>query len=197
MLYFCLVFSEECYAGVWCDAVFAGCHSDVEKIVELACKRDVCLIPYGGKFIINIITSCQCFGGRSRTLSLFVRWYECVQRSRVPPWGDSLHRVFGHISDGEWIAHTQTQCVATFTVIQKVCFCLSPSISVHTSVFQKLLIITETSEYVHVFTFCFCGRMHLYQYRYFHRQRFTLWGHVNKHHLLWSVFQVVNLKLNE
>lgn len=28
--------------------------------MELACKRDVCLIPYGGKFIINIITSCQC-----------------------------------------------------------------------------------------------------------------------------------------
>lgn len=29
--------------------VFAGCHKDVVKIVELACKHNVCLIPYGGE----------------------------------------------------------------------------------------------------------------------------------------------------
>lgn len=29
--------------------IFAGCHNDVVKIVELACKHNVCLIPYGGE----------------------------------------------------------------------------------------------------------------------------------------------------
>jgi len=28
---------------------FLGCHSDVEKIVELAGKHNVVLIPFGGK----------------------------------------------------------------------------------------------------------------------------------------------------
>lgn len=29
--------------------VFAGCHSDVVQIVDLACKHNVCLMPYGGE----------------------------------------------------------------------------------------------------------------------------------------------------
>lgn len=29
--------------------VFADCHNDVVKIVELACKHNVCVIPYGGE----------------------------------------------------------------------------------------------------------------------------------------------------
>lgn len=29
--------------------VFAGCHNDVVKIVELACKHNVCVMPYGGE----------------------------------------------------------------------------------------------------------------------------------------------------
>uniref|UniRef100_A0A672GC09 Alkylglycerone-phosphate synthase n=1 Tax=Salarias fasciatus TaxID=181472 RepID=A0A672GC09_SALFA len=39
--------------------VWPNCHNDVVKIVELACKHNVCLIPYGGKsciqrkFIVN------------------------------------------------------------------------------------------------------------------------------------------------
>lgn len=28
---------------------FADCHNDVVKIVELACKHNVCLMPYGGE----------------------------------------------------------------------------------------------------------------------------------------------------
>lgn len=28
----------------------ADCHNDVVKIVELACKHNVCLIPYGGEY---------------------------------------------------------------------------------------------------------------------------------------------------
>ncbi|XP_056099977.1 alkyldihydroxyacetonephosphate synthase, peroxisomal-like, partial [Rhinichthys klamathensis goyatoka] len=31
--------------------VWPSCHSDVEKIVDLACKHDVCLIPYGGEYL--------------------------------------------------------------------------------------------------------------------------------------------------
>lgn len=30
--------------------VFADCHNDVVKVVELACKHNVCVIPYGGEF---------------------------------------------------------------------------------------------------------------------------------------------------
>lgn len=33
--------------------VFAGCHDDVVKIVELACKHNVCLIPYGGELLAH------------------------------------------------------------------------------------------------------------------------------------------------
>lgn len=29
--------------------VFAGCHNDVVQIVDLACKHNVCLMPYGGE----------------------------------------------------------------------------------------------------------------------------------------------------
>lgn len=32
-----------------CVMPCTGCHDDVVKIVELACKHNVCLIPYGGE----------------------------------------------------------------------------------------------------------------------------------------------------
>lgn len=32
-----------------CVVLRTGCHDDVVKIVELACKHNVCLIPYGGE----------------------------------------------------------------------------------------------------------------------------------------------------
>uniref|UniRef100_A0A673LBZ0 Alkylglycerone-phosphate synthase n=1 Tax=Sinocyclocheilus rhinocerous TaxID=307959 RepID=A0A673LBZ0_9TELE len=34
------------------------CHSDVEKIVELACKHNVCLIPYGGGTSVSSALEC-------------------------------------------------------------------------------------------------------------------------------------------
>lgn len=46
--------------------VFTDCHNDVVKIVELACKHNVCLIPYGGeslvksKLLISIFTGYVC-----------------------------------------------------------------------------------------------------------------------------------------
>ena len=31
----------------------SGCHSDVVKVVELACKHDVVIIPFGGKSVLG------------------------------------------------------------------------------------------------------------------------------------------------
>uniref|UniRef100_A0A671Q3N8 Alkylglycerone-phosphate synthase n=1 Tax=Sinocyclocheilus anshuiensis TaxID=1608454 RepID=A0A671Q3N8_9TELE len=38
--------------------VWPSCHSDVEKIVELACKHNVCLIPYGGGTSVSSALEC-------------------------------------------------------------------------------------------------------------------------------------------
>lgn len=35
----------------------ADCHNDVVKIVELACKHNVCLIPYGGEYFKIFVNS--------------------------------------------------------------------------------------------------------------------------------------------
>lgn len=38
-------------AGIFkTHCLFAGCHNDVVKTVELACKHNVCLIPFGGEY---------------------------------------------------------------------------------------------------------------------------------------------------
>ena len=34
-----------------CILLIIGCHNDVVKVVELACKHDVVIIPFGGKFV--------------------------------------------------------------------------------------------------------------------------------------------------
>nr|XP_021334302.1 alkyldihydroxyacetonephosphate synthase, peroxisomal isoform X1 [Danio rerio] len=38
--------------------VWPSCHSDVEKIVDLACKHNVCLIPYGGGTSVSSALEC-------------------------------------------------------------------------------------------------------------------------------------------
>ncbi|XP_050975111.1 alkyldihydroxyacetonephosphate synthase, peroxisomal [Labeo rohita] len=38
--------------------VWPSCHSDVEKIVELACKHNICLIPYGGGTSVSSALEC-------------------------------------------------------------------------------------------------------------------------------------------
>uniref|UniRef100_A0A671PYT7 Alkylglycerone-phosphate synthase n=1 Tax=Sinocyclocheilus anshuiensis TaxID=1608454 RepID=A0A671PYT7_9TELE len=38
--------------------VWPSCHKDVEKIVELACKHNVCLIPYGGGTSVSSALEC-------------------------------------------------------------------------------------------------------------------------------------------
>uniref|UniRef100_A0A8C1PX84 Alkylglycerone-phosphate synthase n=1 Tax=Cyprinus carpio TaxID=7962 RepID=A0A8C1PX84_CYPCA len=38
--------------------VWPSCHNDVEKIVELACKHNVCLIPYGGGTSVSSALEC-------------------------------------------------------------------------------------------------------------------------------------------
>uniref|UniRef100_A0A672QQ63 Alkylglycerone-phosphate synthase n=1 Tax=Sinocyclocheilus grahami TaxID=75366 RepID=A0A672QQ63_SINGR len=38
--------------------VWPSCHSDVEKIVELACEHNVCLIPYGGGTSVSSALEC-------------------------------------------------------------------------------------------------------------------------------------------
>ena len=35
-----------------------ACHDNVVKIVEAACKHDVCIIPFGGKYSMSVQT-CQ------------------------------------------------------------------------------------------------------------------------------------------
>lgn len=37
---------KSCFLTVW---TFLVCHEDVVKIVELACKHNLCIIPFGGK----------------------------------------------------------------------------------------------------------------------------------------------------
>ena len=34
------------------STISLGCHNDVVKVVELACKHDVVVIPFGGKYPI-------------------------------------------------------------------------------------------------------------------------------------------------
>lgn len=49
-VYFSLILSASWFKTTTTRfCVFAGCHDDVVKIVELACKHNVCLIPYGGE----------------------------------------------------------------------------------------------------------------------------------------------------
>uniref|UniRef100_A0A8C5HCF2 Alkylglycerone-phosphate synthase n=1 Tax=Gouania willdenowi TaxID=441366 RepID=A0A8C5HCF2_GOUWI len=38
--------------------IFLNCHNDVEKIVALACKHNVCLIPYGGGTSVSSALEC-------------------------------------------------------------------------------------------------------------------------------------------
>ena len=39
------------------SVLFSACHNDVVKVVELACKHDVVVIPFGGKCIRK---TCPC-----------------------------------------------------------------------------------------------------------------------------------------
>lgn len=61
----------------------------------------------------------------SLSLSLWIRWHECVQCSRVPSWGDSLHCFFRHISDGECLQqHMQAWHTHTHSAPVCVCVCV-------------------------------------------------------------------------
>ncbi|KTG36183.1 hypothetical protein cypCar_00038370, partial [Cyprinus carpio] len=50
--------------------VWPSCHNDVEKIVELACKHNVCLIPYGGKYLRGTSVSSALECPREETRSI-------------------------------------------------------------------------------------------------------------------------------
>ncbi|MBN3280964.1 ADAS protein, partial [Polyodon spathula] len=51
--------------------VWPNCHKDVEKIVELACKHNVCVMPFGGKYCIrgtSVSNAVECPSDEKRTI---------------------------------------------------------------------------------------------------------------------------------
>jgi len=38
--------------------LFVGCHNDVVKVVELSCKHNICVIPFGGGTSVSGALEC-------------------------------------------------------------------------------------------------------------------------------------------
>lgn len=109
LLYVCCVLyrlswwcSEDCGAGLQAQCVFDTIWRWALDPEDTVVKQLICSFF----FLFTLIKS----------VFLSVRWYECVQCSRVPPRGNSIHCVFRHLSDGghkTYIVTTHIHIMAT------------------------------------------------------------------------------------